>query len=356
LSDTILLHKKRNHTADLLKGLAVIFMVQVHLMELFARQDIYDSLPGKISLFLGGPLCAPVFLAVMGYFLATSQKKLSHFFKRGFILFLAGILLNIGRTTNLFHYIYSGQSNADPLFYIFGVDILLLAGLSIIIIGLLQLIFHGNYFFYFLTAIAIACATPFLPALASGQTGLSYCNAFLWGTFEWAYFPLFPWLAYVLTGYAFYLFSKKIHLTTKLTPGIKLAVILPSVIISIITFAYASHISHTLNGADGYYHHGILFFAWMLIFMSGYILTASFIEDYAGRLPLVKLIKWIGKNVTAFYVFQWLIIGNIATSIYKTQDGIYLICWFAGVMVVSGCLAFFWEKLRCFFIHRKKIN
>jgi hypothetical protein len=269
-------------------------------------------------------------------------------------LFLAGIFLNISRTINLFHYIYSGQCNADPLFYLFGVDILLLAGLSIIIIGLLKLIFHENYYFYFLTAIAIAWVTPFLPVFASGLTGLSYCNAFLWGTFDWSYFPLFPWLAYVLTGYAFYLFSEKIHLPTKIKPGIKLAVILSSMIISIITITYASKITHALNGADGYYHHGILFFAWMLMFMSGYILTASFFENFAGKFPLLRLVKWIGKNVTAFYVFQWLIIGNIATDIYKTQDGIYLSCWFVGVMIVSGCLTFFWEKLRCACFHRKE--
>ena len=50
---------KRNQTADLLKGLAVIFMIQVHIMELFAKQEIYDGIAGKISLFFGGPpMCA----------------------------------------------------------------------------------------------------------------------------------------------------------------------------------------------------------------------------------------------------------------------------------------------------------
>ena len=59
----------RSFTADLLKGMAVLAMIQVHLMELFARQEVYDSLTGKISLFLGGIPAAPVFMAVMGYFL-----------------------------------------------------------------------------------------------------------------------------------------------------------------------------------------------------------------------------------------------------------------------------------------------
>jgi len=59
-------NSNRNQTADLLKGFAVIFMIQVHVIEQFATQTLYDSLWGKISLFLGGPFCAPVFLAVMG--------------------------------------------------------------------------------------------------------------------------------------------------------------------------------------------------------------------------------------------------------------------------------------------------
>ncbi|MEI7897648.1 MAG: heparan-alpha-glucosaminide N-acetyltransferase domain-containing protein [bacterium] len=58
-----------NGTADLLKGIAVLFMIQVHIMEQFASPDTCNSLIGKISMFLGGPPCAPVFLAVMGYFL-----------------------------------------------------------------------------------------------------------------------------------------------------------------------------------------------------------------------------------------------------------------------------------------------
>jgi len=41
-------------------------MVQVHIMELFARQDIFEDTVGKISLFFGGPPAAPVFMAVMG--------------------------------------------------------------------------------------------------------------------------------------------------------------------------------------------------------------------------------------------------------------------------------------------------
>jgi len=44
--------KSRNRTADLLKGVAVILMVQVHIVELFAQQSIFDSFAGSIFFFL----------------------------------------------------------------------------------------------------------------------------------------------------------------------------------------------------------------------------------------------------------------------------------------------------------------
>ena len=71
------LNSNRNQTADLLKGLAVIFMIQVHLIELFARQDIFSSNIGSVLLFFGGPPAAPIFMAVMGYYIAQSKKTIS---------------------------------------------------------------------------------------------------------------------------------------------------------------------------------------------------------------------------------------------------------------------------------------
>ena len=49
----------RNGTADLLKGIAVLLMIQVHIMEQLAEYDLFNSRFGEISLFLGGPACAP---------------------------------------------------------------------------------------------------------------------------------------------------------------------------------------------------------------------------------------------------------------------------------------------------------
>ncbi|NTW32715.1 MAG: DUF1624 domain-containing protein [Bacteroidetes bacterium] len=341
---------KRNQSADLLKGMAVIFMVQVHIMELFAKQEIYDSVIGKISLFIGGPPCAPVFMAVMGYFLAYSDKPFSYYAKRGAILFIGGILLNIGRSAYLFFNIYSGQSIADPFFYIFGVDILPLAGLSLIACGLLKLFFKHNYIYYLIFAFIIAAVSPYLPVFGSAKSISGYVNAFLWGNFEWSYFPLFPWLAYILIGYAFRLFEKKYQFSSKFGSSHNLVFSIPLIVFAAITISYATNVAHNLNGDEGYYHHEFLFFCWVLLFMAGYIMVINLIEEHSGKQPIARFVKWIGKNVTVFYVFQWLIIGNIGTQIYKTQSRSEIIFWFIGIIAVVSVLTFVWSKIKKFYL------
>jgi uncharacterized membrane protein len=344
-------HNKRNQTADLLKGFAVIFMIQVHIMEQFAQQGIFDGVMGKISLFFGGPPCAPVFMTVMGYFLFSPDKPISYYLKRGLVLFAGGILLNTGRSVNLFMHIYNGSNNSDPCFYIFGVDILLLAGLSVIIIGLFQLLFKRKIIFYLLLAVVIIVVTPYVTLPASENSFSSYLAAFTGSLSGWSYFPLFPWLSYILIGYAFRLASEEYKLSEKFSVSHSLVFSLPLLLAAGITINYAIGIAHDLYGENGYYHHDILFFAWMMIFMTGYIMLASLIEEYSGKSWLVRFVKWAGKNVTVFYVFQWLIIGNIATEIYKTQNKYDIIFWFIIIIILASILTYIWEKIKNYYLY-----
>jgi uncharacterized membrane protein len=77
----------RTQTPDLLKGIAVLLMMQVHIIELFATNQISDSIIGKFLLFLGGPLVAPIFAFFLGYFLIDSKKSTRQLFVRGLQLF-----------------------------------------------------------------------------------------------------------------------------------------------------------------------------------------------------------------------------------------------------------------------------
>jgi Heparan-alpha-glucosaminide N-acetyltransferase, catalytic len=344
---------KRNQTADLLKGLAVIFMIQVHIMELFAKQEIYDGIVGKISLFFGGPPCAPIFMAVMGYFLYSSTKKTSYYLKRACLLFLGGILLNIGLNFHLLYNIVFLDYDINPWTYIIGVDILPLAGMSIALIGILRIIFKRNHFLYLFLAVIITATYPYLPMFGKGYSFIAFINAFFWGTYEWSYFSLFPWFAYILMGYAFRLISDKANLPLKFSSNHSIVFLVPIIIFIAFSIHYAVSIAHNLQGIGGYYNHDILYFGWIIVFMAGYIMMADIIEVYSGKSSFVRYIKWIGKNVTVFYVFQWLIIGNVATSIYKTKDYYSLLAWLVDVIIAVSILTFGWEKLKSIIIKRK---
>jgi len=62
-----------------------------------------------------------------------------------------------------------------------------------------------------------------------------------------------------------------------------------------------------------------------------------------------RYLQWVGKNVTAFYVFQWLIIGNIATALFQSQQWTGLMFWFGIVVLSSSLLVFTWQKFRPLF-------
>jgi len=241
---------------DVLKGAAVLLMIQVHLMELFAKQEIYDGFWGKVSLFLGGPPAAPVFMVVMGYFIAKSGSGTMPLVFRGFRLMVYGFLLNTGLNLNLFYHIFSGKMEVNPLPYLFGVDILFLAGLSIVLIGILRRVLHASVFLWLMLTLLVAAAGLFLPTGNIDENCQTYLLAFFYKETWWSYFPLFPWLAYPLAGYSFQLIEKQYInqvFTTRKLLLIGFAFLVPA----LIGFKYGFAITIDL---PAYYHHALTYF------------------------------------------------------------------------------------------------
>jgi hypothetical protein len=54
---------------------------------------------------------------------------------------------------------------------------------------------------------------------------------------------------------------------------------------------------------------------------------------------------WLGKNITLFYIIQWLIIGNIATAIYQTQTLKSYPFWFAGIFSMTVLITWLVKRL-----------
>ena len=342
--------QQRNITADVLKGLAVIFMIQVHIMEQFASVEVNNSIIGRIFYFLGGPFCAPVFLAVMGYFLAKTKPSFWNYLKRGFLLITVGILLNIARSIHLLITVFQGKYDLDPLFYIFGADILTLAGLSIIILAGLHLISKDNLFLYIPVLFVFASLGSFVNIIPNSQ---NFFLAFVIGNFEHSYFPLFPWFSYVLLGYIFkIIFNKHQILISRFTYLHWIFIGL----LSIVILYFSKDIFAISSNLPVYYHHDYMFVLWMTGFMILYVLLINQISKVLQNNMIFEFFSWTGKNVTIIYIIQWLIIGNIATAIYQTQDLLKSELWFIGITATSGILTFIYLKIIKYFKNKNEIS
>lgn len=336
-------NKKRLYFPDSLKGLAVLFMIQVHLMEVFVKEEIFNSTLGTVSLFLGGIPAAPVFMVVMGYFLAFGKKNPSAMAKRGIRLFFGGLLLNIGLNAHLlFNIIFKGWQ-INPWHYIFGADILPLAGLSLLALALIQVFAKNRYWIYFGLALAIALlSNGFYPLQFENHT-LNYLLAFLIGGTSWSYFPLIPWLAYPLLGYGIKLVSEKIDFES-LMKNIWSKTILFALVIGLcISAGFGIHYSTDLIE---YYHFNILFFAWSIGFIVVWVYLLYLINKLAHNSLFFIYLQFLGKNVTLIYVIQWLLIGNIGTALYQTQDIGAWIFWFLNISIISSVLTYLWTNYR----------
>jgi len=343
----------RFQIADLLKGIAVLFMIQVHIVELFSDTVFYTSNLGKILLFIGGTPVAPVFTLFLGYFIANSNKTFYQLLIRGSKIIGLSMFLNIALNFNLILSVYEGLYEVDLWPYILGIDILQFAGFSIIVIAFLKNLLQKSLVFIILCIFISVVLGQILSNFIPENIVLKYISALFYGSAHWSYFPLFPWLAYPLAGIAFYKIQKRYDLSIFSKPKFILLIVVVFFIFIAFTLNYAISISSNL---PLYYHHSLLFMSWVLVFLAFYSLLINEINKLIGNSFLCKYLKWLGENVTLIYVIQWLIIGNMATNIYKTiSNPLTLLYYFMGILLFSSGVGYFILKLKSKILEKKII-
>jgi hypothetical protein len=150
-------------------------------------------------------------------------------------------------------------------------------------------------------------------------------------------------LAYPLAGFAFYHCEEKIiafYTRQKLVSGILLAAML-----AVILYFGKPGFETTIN-LPAYYHHTFWFSLWALGIVILWAVLWRFLLNKFPKIQVGNFFMWLGKNITLFYVIQWLIIGNIATAIYQTQSLITYIFWFAGIFLVTIFLTWLMGKTK----------
>jgi uncharacterized membrane protein len=195
---------------DLARGLAVLFMILVHVLWHWGAPATWTTPIGETISFLAGPTAAPTFMFLMGASLAFStQSTFASLAARGAWLIFLGYVLNVLRGVIPASLgIASGVVTPEQIapftaqYLLTTVDIHHMAGLSLIAIAVLRGRSSPGWLWVGLGA-AIVLAAPWLRTVQLGTPVLDGPLTPILGSAPNVYYALVPWVVYPLTGAVF---------------------------------------------------------------------------------------------------------------------------------------------------------
>lgn len=195
---------------DLARGLAVLFMIGVHVLWHWGAPDTWTTPVGQVISFLGGPTAAPVFMFLMGASLAfSSRTSFRALAVRGLWLVWLGYLLNVLRgVIPAYLGLSTGVITADEIapftlpWLLTTVDVHHMAGLSLIALAALRLAGRPGWL-WLAVAAGVVITGPFVRGLEFGTPLLDGPLTPVLGGAPNVYYAVVPWIAYPLAGAVF---------------------------------------------------------------------------------------------------------------------------------------------------------
>jgi len=201
---------ERVRAFDLARGLAIVFMIGVHVLWHWGAPETWTSPIGQVISFLGGPTAAPVFMFLMGASLAfSSRSSFSSLAIRGLWLLWLGYLLNFLRgVAPAYLGLQAGIVTPEQIapftlpWLATTVDVHHMAGLSLIAIAGLRLALRPSWAWLGIAA-AVVLAGPLLRGLEFGTSLLDGPLTPVLGGAPNVYYAVVPWIAFPLCGAVF---------------------------------------------------------------------------------------------------------------------------------------------------------
>jgi uncharacterized membrane protein len=201
----------RHGAIDGVRGVAVIAMIIVHCFAFYAAYDTQENSAGFVILDVGK--LTAVFILCMGVSSAFSRRREpGDLARRGAQLLLYGYGLNVlkfivpwlvfrnlpaGLVTDLG---WEPGSTEAFLHLLFLGDILHMCGLSLLVLAGLRTLGAGPWHLVSLGTV-VASVAPLLWGVRGGGPIATYLCDLLFSERFTVFFPLFPWMAYMLVGF-----------------------------------------------------------------------------------------------------------------------------------------------------------
>ena len=297
---------------DFGRGLAVFLMMIVHTLWMYADQTTQtESWLGAVVHFMGKGTAA--FLVFMGMsFVLTKQQSLKTALIRGALILAFAYFMNLlkfvvpievfGTMPESFINAYGWQSplTSSQLTYIFLTgDILQMAGIAFILVGLIRHFFYDKYS-YLAFAVLIAAVSQLVRGYEPGIVGLDYVARLFFSDHYQVYFPVFPWMSFILFGMYFgKLIKENPDGYMKSVLGVGILCLVIGGALTYLDFEY--HFSN-------FFHHGpggtlYLLGITLILFRIIYAITSN---DYV---PLItQFFCYLSARVTSMYIIQWTLI------------------------------------------------
>jgi hypothetical protein len=324
---------------DIAKGLAVFFMIAVHVLTTLSEPEVQDTFFGGVIDFFGGIPAAPVFMFLLGFGIIYSRNASPELLaKRGVLLIGLGYLLNLLRGGLPFFtkYLISGYEPylSEAIIEMLYVDILQFAGLALLFFACAKKMNLGvrgmagcGLVFSFINLVIVnsKIENEILGPVAS----------LFWGATDTSFFPFLTWIIYSIAGFVFGYYL--IRCTDKKTLYLYgFFITLPLLVVY--------YLNEGMFDEYNYYQHTLFINCIFVIFIVFWISLLFFITPSIPGFCNETIKRW-SKNVTDIYFVHWVLIGWLVFLLgYNTQYAVASFLLFAGVTVASDGLSFLYRK------------
>lgn len=335
-------NNKRQVELDIAKGLAIIFMVWVHVNEYFQGEIYAGGVYNRVVEFLGSPPAAPVFMMLLGVGIVFSRNSTpKKMMERGVKLLIGGYALSFIRDVVPYYFLYKRSQDSEliteAIDLLWGVDILQFAGLVFLFFALVVKFNFSNKLLF-----VIWCVCSTVNLMVRGITFQNdFANGFFglfWGTDSYSWFPFLTWIIYPMVGYVFGQYL--IRCTDKNTFYKNILIYSCGITVPFWIYSYINDVQFGAFGElwqDAYYHHDILGNVVLISFALFWFSLIYFITPYVPNNVKTLCARW-SRNTNSIYCISYIILGFSLLIIPDESLRPILVCALAVVIFVLSDL------------------